>query len=206
MDIPLIDKLETFLNYDILGLIALILFIFFVLLLYVIKKKDMKTPVINIIKPFMYFVLALIVIFFLYKLLDKPSAKEWSIKGNIELQDRNKTVLLKILKDSCGKPLSEGIPLQDFLDKQLKIIILPNLISKSFGSSRFTASIPENLGKDNLEVLFQVDGFRCSSQNTQNCIRELNSSNYNLDLKTMIFIQDKPDKEECASQSTVRTH
>lgn len=202
MEIPLIDNLETFLKHDINGLIALVLFIFFVLLLYVIKKKDIKTPVINIIKPFMYFVLALIVVFFMYKLLDKPGVKEWSIGGNIELKDYDNKILHKISKDKCGNPLNKSITIEKFLDNNLKIIVLPNLPYKSFISSHFTAKIPEHLGKNNLKILFEIDGFHCISDN---CQMKLNNTNYNPELK-IIFIQDKPDIEECTSLSTIEPH
>ena len=207
-----LDAIPSILEYKLYGLITVILLINLILLIYVINKENMKTGVIKIIKLFMFVSLAMLISFFMFMFFNKPTpptlpvAKEWSIKGNIELQDRNGTVLHKISKDSCGKRLSESIPLAEFLSKKLETIILPNLISKSFGSSHFTVNIPENLGKDNLDVLFRVDGFRCSSKNTKNCIRELNSSNYNLNLKTMIFIQNEPDKEECASQSTVGIH
>ena len=192
-----LDAIPSILEYKLYGLITVILLINLILLMYVINKENMKTGVIKIIKLFMFVSLAMLISFFMFMFFNKPeppappappAQKEWSIKGNIELLDRNRTVLHKISKDSCGKPLSESILLQEFLPKKLKIIILPHLISKSFGSSHFTASIPENLGKDNLDVLFQVTGFRCSSKNTKNCMRELNSSNYDIDLKTMIFI------------------
>ncbi len=201
-----LDAIPSILEYKLYGLITVILLINLILLIYVINKENMKTAVIKIIKLFMIGSLVMLISFFMFKFFNKPvppSAKEWSIRGNIELQDRNGKVLQKISKDDCGKPLRESIPLQEFLSNNLKIIILPNLISKSFGFSHFTANIPENLGQDDLDVLFQIDGFRC---NSENCIRKLNNSNYNLNLKTMIFVQDKLDKDECDSQSNVGTY
>jgi len=201
-----LDAILGMLEYEYNGLIAIVLLINLLALIYVINKENIKPAVIKLIKLFMYGSLAMIIVLFIFKSFNKPvlpSAKEWSIKGNIELQDRNGKVLQKISKDDCGKTLRESIPLQEFLSNNLKIIILPNLISKSFGFSHFTANIPVNLGQDDLDVLFQIDGFRC---NSENCIRKLNNSNYTLDLKTMIFIQDKLDKEECDPQSTEGTH
>jgi len=204
--IPLLDKLDTFLEHDINGLIALILFIFLVIILLIIKKKDLKTPLIKIIIPFMFFVLALLIIFFTYKILDKPgntSEKEWLIKGSIELQDYDRTVLHKVSKDDCGVLLEKSIPVQEFLNDKLKIIILPGLVTTSLGERHFTVSIPSNLDKSNLDVVFQIDGFRCDPNSPDSCVREVNSSLYAIDVGTMIFVQEKSDKEECASRTAI---
>ena len=209
LKIPLLDKLDTFLEHDINGLIALILFIFLVIILLIIKKKDLKTPLIKIIIPFMFFVLALLIIFFTYKILDKQdntSKKEWLIKGSIELQDYNGIVLRKVSKDDCGNFLKKSIPLQQFLNDRLKIIIMPGIVSTSFGSRHFTVNIPSNLGKNNLDILFQIDGFRCNPESPNSCIREVNSSVYSIDLGEMIFVQEKSNKEECASRTEVAIH
>lgn len=195
MEIPLIDKLETFLNYDIIGLIALVLFIFFVLILYVIKKKDIKTPVINIIKPFMFFVLALIIVFFVYRLLDKPRVNEWNIKGDIELRNSKNEILNHVKTNSCGKPLIPELGRDNFLKKNLKIAISPVIPTYSLVSNTFSTEIPENFGKKIPTIIFTLNGFHCISNN---CRLELNASNYNQKIK-IIFVKNQPYAGDCSS-------
>lgn len=197
-----LDAIPSILEYKLYGLITVVLLIIFSLLIYLINKDNPKIAVIKIIKLFIYVSLAMFISFLMFQYFNKPIAKEWSIGGNIELKDYNNKILHKILKDKCGNSLNKSITIEKFLENNLKIIVLPNLPYKSFISSHFTAKIPEHLGTNNLKILFEIDGFHCISDN---CQMKLNNTNYNPELK-IIFIQDKPDIEECTSLSTIEPH
>ena len=198
----LLDAIPNILEYKTSGLIAVVLLIIASLLIYVVNKENPKTAVIKIIKLFMYLALAMFISFLLFQYFNSSAVKEWSIESSITLKDYNGKILHKISRDNCGNRLSKSITVEKFLGNNLKIILLPNLPYKSFKSSYFTARIPENLSKNNLKVWFELHGFHCISDN---CQLKLNSSNYNLELE-LVFIQNEPDTEECASLDTTEIH
>lgn len=194
----LLESVPNILTFGLPGLSVILLFLTFLLLKSELGKEKPNASMLKTIKFFLVVSVALVIAFLGVSMMGKPetSQKEWVIQGNIELQDMHNNVLHKISKDKCGIPLEKPIPLEHFLQQNLKIIVLPHLPYKSFASNNFSAKIPESLGKEISQVFFEIDGFHCISNN---CHMELNSSNYTSKVK-MVFVQDTPDAHECSGQ------
>ncbi len=194
MDIKeLLGAIPDILKYGISGLAVILLFLNFLLLKRESEKEKSSPTIIKTIKFHMILSVGLVIGFLIFDLV-KPLVnsttqnnsipKEWKIKGDIELRN-DKNEILKSL--NSGKPLTNN-EIHDILDKNLKIMMSPELPYKASSANIITAKIPENYGREGVTVIFEVDGFHCRSET---CRLELNTSNYNPNIK-MIFGQDPP--------------
>ncbi len=196
-----LDAIPGILDYEIYGLITVVLLINSFLLMYVIKKESLKPGVIQIIKLFIFVSIAMVISFLIFLYFNKPvqqippAQKEWVIHGDIELRDNQNQTLDRITKDACGESLETASDIEDFLKANLKISMLPNLPATSFASDNFSIEISGDLSKGISTMFFGINGFHCISDN---CRLELNTSNYKPELK-MIFVRDQPNEGECSS-------
>ena len=203
MDIKeLLNAVPDILKYGIPGFSVILLFFSFLLLKKESEKENSSPTIIKSIKFYLYISATLIILFLTFELLSKMVLTgKWTIQGDIELRDNENIILHDISKDKCGDSLEHTLSINQFLETNLNITLLPNLPYKSFASKSFTANIPENIHKEVSKIFFDIDGFSCVS-NT--CQIELNASNYNPEIK-LIFMQNKTDEKECLS-SDVNEH